>query len=203
MFDQERYQNACAQLILGQEKWEEIIAMTENTSAKKRLSRPVKTILIAAACVAALTVTAMAAPAVQRLFLTYTITYRNADSTTAFTLPTLALEEREGRNILTVDDVETDVTDAFAQDGQYTMVVDGATITVKPDGWVEVQMAGSQESGPITYTFNLKEDAPVTGVGSVRSDPAASDDANIGTYSIVTDQNGEVVIAESGPLVFP
>lgn len=200
MFDQERYRNACAQLTLGQEKWEEIIAMTENTSAKKRLSRPVKTILIAAACVAALTVTAMAAPAVQQLFLTYTITYRNADTQTAFTMPTLALEQREDRSILTVDGEETDVTDAFTQDGQYVLDLDQATVTVKPDGWVEVQMAGGGESGPITYTFNLTEDAPVTGVGNVKIATEGDVDSDaFGSYEVTVDENDNIQVTGQTP----
>lgn len=200
MFDKERYQNACAHLNLGQEKREEIITMVENTSAKKRLSRPVKAILIAAACVAALTVTAMAAPAVQQLFLTYTITYVDDSTQTAFTMPTLTLEQREDRSILTVDGVETDVTDVFAQDGQYTMVVDGATITVKPDGWVEVQMAGGGESGPITYTFNLNEDAPLTGVGNVKiaTEGGADNDA-MGSYEVTVDDNDNIQVTDYAP----
>lgn len=200
MFDQERYQNACARLTLGQEKWEEIIAMTENTSAKKRLSRPVKTILIAAACVAALTVTAMAAPAVQQLFTTFTITYVDDSTQTAFTMPTLALEQREDRSILTVDDVETDVTDAFAQDGQYVLDLDQATVTVKPDGWVEVQMAGGGESGPITYTFNLNEDAPLTGVGNVKIATEGDVDSDaFGSYEVTVDENDNIQVTGQTP----
>lgn len=200
MFDQERYQNACARLTLGQEKWEEIIAMTENTSAKKRLSRPVKTILIAAACVAALTVTAMAAPAVQQLFTTFTITYVDDSTQTAFTMPTLALEQREDRSILTVDGEETDVTDAFAQDGQYVLDLDQATVTVKPDGWVEVQMAGGGESGPITYTFNLNEDAPLTGIGNVKiATEGDVDSGAMGSYEVTVDENDNIQVTGQTP----
>lgn len=200
MFDPKRYQNACAQLRLGHDKWEEIIAMTENTSAKKRLSRPMKTILIAAACVAALTVTAMAAPAVQQLFTTFTITYRNADSQTVFAMPTLTLEEREGRNILTVDGAETDVTDAFARDGQYTTVVNAHTITVKPDGWVEVQTAGDEETGPITYTYCLQDGNAAPGVGDVNLITDGSpEDAAFGSYSVSVDEDGNIEVADYAP----
>lgn len=200
MFDKERYQNACAHLNLGQEKREEIITMVENTSAKKRLSRPVKTILIAAACVAALTVTAMAAPAVQQLFLTYTITYVDDSTQTAFTMPTLALEQREDRSILTVDGQETDVTDAFARDGQYVLELDQATLTVKPDGLVEVQMAGGGESGPITYTFNLHEDAPLTGVGNVKIATEDNVDSDaFGSYEVTVDENDGIQVTDYAP----
>lgn len=197
MFDPKRYQNACAQLRLGQEKWEEIITMTENTRAKKRLSRPVKTILIAAACVAALTVTAMAAPAVQQLFTTYTITYRNADSQTAFTMPTLTLEKREDRSILTVDGLETDVTDAFAQDGQYAMAVDGHTITVQPDGWVTVEAPGEED---ITYTFRLQDGEATPGVGEVNLiTDGTPEDAAFGSYQVSVDENGNIEVADYAP----
>ena len=201
MFDPKLYRNACDRLCLDAEKLEEIIAMTENTNTKRRLSRPMKTVLIIAACVAALTVTAMAAPVVQRLFTTYTITYRSSDSSTDFTVPSIQLEERDGRNILTVNDLETDVTDAFAQDGQYVMNVDGADITVKPDGQVEITMATGEDSGPITYTFNLRSDDDVSSVGVVSLDPDALEDVKMGSYSIVTDESGEVIIAASKPLL--
>lgn len=200
MFDPNAYQNACAQLSLGRDKREEIITMTENTSAKKRLSCPMKTVLIAAACVAALTVTAMAAPAVQQLFTTFTITYRNADSSTAFTMPTLILTEQGGRHILTVDDLETDVTDAFAQDGQYVMVVDGTTITVKPDGWVEVEAAGDQTSGPITYSYRLQDGEAAPGVGDVNLiTDGTPEDAAFGSYSVSVDENGDIEVADYAP----
>ncbi len=198
MFDRENYQNACAQLSLGQEKLEEMIAMTENTKAKKRLSRPMKTVLIAAACVAALSVTAMAAPAVQQLFTTYTITYRTSGSSTVFTLPTLSMEERDGRSILTVDDEEFDMTDSFAQNGQYKMNADGADITVTPDGWVTILM-DTGEDGPITYTFNLNAQDGDSLPASIQVDGAEAL-TEVGIYSISTDENGSVAVVESEPL---
>lgn len=203
MFDQERYQTACARLSLGQEKLEEMISMTENTKAKKRLSRPLRAALIAAACVAALTVTAMAAPAVQQLFTTYTITFRNSNSTTAFTLPTLALEEHDGRSILTVNGLETDVTDAFAKDGKYVANVDGVDLTVQPDGWVTANMDTDKDTGPVTYTFNLNAGDDVSSMGTVRVDLSTSDETEVGFYNIVTDENGSVVVVESEPLYLP
>ncbi len=194
MFDKKSYQNACDRLTLDAEKLEEIIAMTENTSTKRRMSRPMKTVLIAAACVAALTVTAMAAPAVQQLFMTYTITYRNADSSTVSVMPTLTLTETDGRSILTVDGLETDVTDAFAQDGQYTTVVDGSTITVKPDGWVKVEAPGDED---VTYTFNLlSADADSTFI-SVDGEELTG--GELGQYKVTTDENGSIEVTELDP----
>lgn len=201
MFDPNQYRTDCARLTLGAEKLEEIITMTENTK-KKPMSRPMKAALIAAACVAALTVTAMATPAMQQLFTTYTITFRSADSATAYTLPTLALEERDGRSILTVNDLETDVTDAFAKNGQYEMNVDGADITVKPDGWVTVTMATNEDTGPITYTFSLNAQDSDGLPTSIQVDDSEAL-TEVGFYSISTDENGAVVVVESEPLYLP
>lgn len=65
MFDREEYRRACSGLTLGREKIEEMIAMTENGN-KKRVMRPVRVVLLAAALAAVLGVTALAAnPAVQ------------------------------------------------------------------------------------------------------------------------------------------
>ncbi len=192
MLDRENYRKDCARLTLGREKMEEIIAMTENTP-KKGLRRPVKIALIAAACVAALSVTAMAAPAVQQLFTTFTITYRDSNTQTAFVVPTLTLEEREGRDILTVDGEETDVTDAFAEDGQYAFTVDQADITVKRDGWVEITMAGDEESGPITYTFQLQGEAPITSVDSPRAKAnVVAEDGLEDAYLVTADESGAI-----------
>lgn len=201
MFDPNQYRTDCARLTLGAEKLEEIITMTENTK-KKPMSRPMKAALIAAACVAALTVTAMATPAMQQLFTTYTITFRSADSATAYTLPTLALEERDGRSILTVNDLETDVTDAFAKNGQYEMNVDGANIVVKPDGWVTVTMDTGEDTGPITYTFSLNAQDSDGLPTSIQVDDSEAL-TEVGFYSISTDENGAVVVVESEPLYLP
>lgn len=201
MFDPHQYRNDCARLTLGAEKLEEIITMTQDAK-KKTTRRPMKAALIIAACVAALTATAMAAPAVQQLFTTYTITFRNSDSVTAFTLPTLALEERDGRSILTVDDLETDVTDAFAKNGQYELKVDGANIVVKPDGLVEVTMTGDGADDIITYSLDLNAQ---DGDGLPTSIQVDGGEAltQVGIYSISTDENGAVVVVESEPLYLP
>ncbi len=176
MFDKESYRDVCAQLTLGQEKLEEIITMTENTK-KKGLSRPVKTVLIAAACVAALTVTAFAAPAVQQLFTTITITYRGGEGMeTAIAIPPMNLAERDGHTILTVDEEEIDVTDAFATDGKYTFERDGAAITVSSDGWVDI---ATEDGMPMSYGFNLYGKVPSSGADDPRVDAAPMEEAEL------------------------
>ena len=184
MFDTKTYRDACAHLTLGTEKLEELISMTENTNNKKRLSRPAKTALIAAACVAALCVTAFAAPAVQKMFMSFsfTVTDRsgNVGDAQMFVCPDLALEKRDGKDILTVNDEEIDVTDAFAKDGKYVLEEEDATVTVTPDGEVTVDMETSD--GPVTYSFSLTGD-------TVTLDGENLTGGEIGSY-MITDQNG-------------
>lgn len=200
MFDPKEYREACAHLTVGTEKLEEMIAMTENTNTKKHLSRPIKTVLIAAACVAALCITAFAAPAVQKLFMTATITVTdsNGDPQTSqmFVFPDLTLENRDGKDILTVDDQEIDVTDAFAKDGKYVMELDQATVTVKPGGEVTVEMATSD--GPMVYSFNLtEEDGQLP--SSVTVEGEVLNGGEIGTYIVATDENGEMEVSTYTP----
>jgi len=187
MHDLNNYRETCAQLTLDAEKLEEIITMTENTNKKNRFSRPMRTVLIAAACVAALCVTAMAAPAVQNLFMSFSITLTdpsgNAQNAQMFVCSDMALEKWDGKDILTVNDREIDVTDAFAKDGKYVLEEEGAVITVHPDGQVEVSMGG------IVYTFALGEEVPVVIKGI-----EAPEDAETGNY-IVTGQNSGMEIS--------
>lgn len=203
MFDPKEYREACAHLTVGTEKLEEMITMTENTNTKKHLSRPIKTVLIAAACVAALCITAFAAPAVQKLFMSATITFTdyNGDSQTAqmFTCPDLTLENRDGKDILSVDGEEIDVTDAFAKDGQYVMELDQATVTVKPDGEVTVEMTTAD--GPVVYSFNLSEDDGnlSSSVGTVTVEGDVLTGGEVGIYSVITDENGEMVVTDYSP----
>ena len=102
MFDPRSYREACDRMTLDAEKIEEMIAMTENTS-KKTVRRPARVALLAAAVVAALGITASAAelPAVQEFFATIFVTV--ASDGAGLNLPSVAVEEREGRSILLVD----------------------------------------------------------------------------------------------------
>ena len=105
MFDPRSYHEACDRMTLSAEKIEEMIAMTENTS-KKTVRRPARVALLAAAVVAALGITASAAelPAVQEFFATIFVTV--ASDGAGLNLPSVAVEEREGRSILLVDGEE-------------------------------------------------------------------------------------------------
>ncbi len=150
MFDPKKYRNACGRLTLGAEKLEEMIAMTENK--RKAPKRVWRVALIAAACVAALCVTAFAAVPAVREFFGYTITIQTDGDAAPITLPTMQLEDRDGRSILTVNGEEIDVTDAFAKDGKYALERDGITVTVNADGWVDAETADGE---PISVSYNL------------------------------------------------
>lgn len=172
MFDTKTYRDACAHLTLGTEKLEELISMTENTNNKKRLSRPAKTALIAAACVAALCVTAFAAPVIQNLFTTYTVTMKDGDSSN-IVAPVIQTYNEDGHNYLVVDDETIDITEALEKEGTFkTQTKDGAEVHVNKDGWVSVS------SGDFQYSF----------------DPAASNAPDAGQFFITEGENGEVCI---------
>ncbi len=153
--------------------------MTENRNVKRR-KITWKVALIAAVCVAALTVTAFAAvPAVQQFFTTYTITYHSGDNMeSAIVVPPMSLTEQGGRTVLTVDDKEIDVTDSFAKDGKYVFEQDGSTITVYADGEVDIMTA---DSDPMSFGFNLydKTHASVTVPQDPQVDAAPAGEAEL------------------------
>lgn len=161
MFDRESYQRACSGLRLGQEKLEEMIQMTENQK-KGRAVRPVRVVLLAAALAAVLGVSALAAnpevaEQVQNFIFGYTLTFTSLEGSdmeagvamegsvetnvmAAMTLPPMAYEVRDGRNILTIDGEERDVTEAMEKDGCYETKGEGYSLKLMPDGTVLVDL---------------------------------------------------------------
>jgi len=178
VFELETYRDDCARLTLGQEKLEEMISMTEKTN-KKRLTRPVRTVLLTAALAAALGTAALAAnPEVVekvQMFFGYTVTFTAADGSELESgvvsvpsnpavdivaggqLPSMAFEVREGRSILTLDGEEINVTEAMEKDGYYQTVGEGYTLRVLPDGTAVANLDNATEDG-ITLTFALGAD---------------------------------------------
>lgn len=178
MFDPKTYQHDCARLTLDAEKLEEMIAMTENTK-KKPMSRAMKTVLIAAACVAALVVTAMAAPAIQSIFTTYTITMKDGDNTNV-TIPVIQTYAEDGHNYLVVDGETIDITQAMEKDGTFsTQTKDGHQVNVAKDGWVSVS------GGDVDYTFNP----------SAGADGKAENGGELATYQITEAENGAIEVS--------
>ena len=176
MFDQ--YKAACTRLTLGQDKLEEMISMTENTP-KKRLSRPIKTILIAAACVAALSITAFAASpagqeAIQRLFITVRV------------LPAVQSYTEDGHTYLVVDDETIDITQELEENGSYTLELeDDVRIDVDSDGWVTIQ------GDTTTYTYSITDGS----IASANSHPVPRS----AQYSITMGEDGEMSVEADTP----
>ena len=124
MFEPNQYRELCSELHVSEEKLEEVIQMTEQEK-KRKFHRPMRLGLVAAAVAAMLVVTAI---------MTYLTSLRDAavageawadssvnteEGTGGLRLPEASLEERDGRTILIVDGVETDVTQALTDQGEY------------------------------------------------------------------------------------
>lgn len=200
MFDPKLYREACDRMVLSAEKMEEMITMTENTS-KKTIRHPSRVAMVAAALVAALGITASAAelPAVQEFFASVFVTVTVADGTfEGLSVPTMAVEKREGRTLLILDQEEIDVTDALAKDGEYLYEGKGYEVRVDADG-VAVLTAYDDGGGNI-LSFSV---APNAGDGPVTYNVMAEGDEDpavqTGVFNIVTDGSGSVdVIDEEG-----
>lgn len=131
MFEPNQYRELCSELHVSEEKLEEVIQMTEQEK-KRKFHRPMRLGLVAAAVAAMLVVTVSAANS--EAIMTYLTSLRDAavageawadspvnteEGTGGLCLPEASLEERDGRTILIVDGVETDITDSLTQDGRY------------------------------------------------------------------------------------
>lgn len=174
MFDPRSYREACDALALDTEKIEEMILMTENSS-KKTHSRPARVALVAAAMAAALCVSAAAAelPAVKEFFATVFVTVKTDEGMlSGMNIPTMAVEEREGRTFLLLDEEEIDVTDAIADGGEY--LYEGEDFTVRVDA-----------DGEATLTVPCGEDGKAI---SITTRPGMKDEK--ATYNVVTDSDG-------------
>ena len=134
MFEPNQYRELCSELHVSEEKLEEVIQMTEQEK-KRKFHRPMRLGLVAAAVAAMLVVTVSAANS--EAIMTYLTSLRDAavageawaawadssvnteEGTGGLRLPEASLEERDGRTILIVDGVETDVTQALTDQGEY------------------------------------------------------------------------------------
>ena len=122
MFEPNQYRELCSELHVSEEKLEEVIQMTEQEK-KRKFHRPMRLGLVAAAVAAN-----------SEAIMTYLTSLRDAavageawadspvnteEGTGGLCLPEASLEERDGRTILIVDGVETDVTQALTDQGEY------------------------------------------------------------------------------------
>ena len=146
MFDHNAYRERCSELHVSEEALQEVIEMAEQKQ-KKPVRRPLRVGLIAAVVTVALMATVSAANPEALEWLSATIRssasigdYREeivmddtGETITALRLPDTAVEERDGRIILTVDGEETDITEAMERDGGYlwTREDEGAKVSVQ------------------------------------------------------------------------
>lgn len=209
MFDRSSYCKDCARMTLGADKIEEMISMTENQE-KKALRFPKRAALVAAALAGALCLTAAAAevPAVQKFFSTVFVTISAKDGVaTGLIIPSVAVEEREGRTLLIVDGEETDVTDALTKDGKYLYKGDGFEVEVDEHGEAIVTAYGSDgtvvsystqtpEGQDVVYTVTGEDEngQPVTFLTS----DDAEDVVSWGEYNVVVDPSGAMEVAPAG-----
>ena len=117
MFEPNQYRELCSELHVSEEKLEEVIQMTEQEK-KRKFHRPMRLGLVAAAVAAMLVVTVSAANS--EAIMTYLTSLRDAAvAGEAWADSPVNTEERDGRTILIVDGVETDVTQALTDQGEY------------------------------------------------------------------------------------
>lgn len=212
MFDPNSYCNACAKMTLGADKIEEMIVMTENQEKEARRF-PKRAALVAAALAAALCITAAAAevPAVQEFFATVFVTISTKGGVAAgLNIPSVAVEEREGRSILIVDGEETDVTDALAREGGYLYEGDGFQVAVDENGVAVVTSYGddgttvswsteggaTQDGAVYTVTADDEDESyhNYTIIGEVEGAEFPAEADSMGTYEITTDGDGVISV---------
>lgn len=198
------YCEACDRLTLDAGKIEEMIIMTENQE-KKAHRFPKRAAPVAAALAAALCVTAAAAevPAVQKFFTSIFVTITvKGEEVNGFNIPSVAVEERDGRSILVVNGEETDITEALAKDKEYLYEGDGFQVAVDENG-VAVVTAYGTDGTEITYsTEDLSGGTAIYEVTSdlemeeVRVQAVDGDGGgfDLAEYEIVADQNGAVTV---------
>ena len=141
MFDPREYREVCRELRAPEKKIEEIIAMTEQRTHKRRF-RALGTGLAVCAAAATMVVGVAAAnpEAAQEFFahITSVVTVGEfrRDLTTEVELPQATVENRDGRAILVVDGEETDVTDQLESTGRYTRAAssDGTQVDITVEG---------------------------------------------------------------------
>lgn len=183
MFDPKLYREACRELKAPEEKIEEIIAMTENTSKKK--IRPLRAALICAAAAAMMVVSVAAAnpegvlefvtqiAAVVRIDEYRTeLTTTDGEQVTVFSIPEAEVQERDGRAILVLNgEDEEDITDALNVLGKYTCTKNSGsssialTVDGTVDDWTIVMQVGGADSA--VYTFKKDEKGNVVASAEV------------------------------------
>ena len=194
MSDPKLYREACRELAAPEDKIEEIITMTENTS-KKRI-RPLRTALICAAAVAMMVVSVAAAnpEGVQEFFYEIMsavqvddyrtdITTTSGEQVVVFSVPEALVENRDGRAILVVNgEDKADITDALAKTGRYAYEENSsetklsAVVEGTAEVWTIDLTIGCPERDGIVYKFTKDSDGNVV---VISENPEGKDMENI------------------------
>ena len=159
MFDPQVYREACGKMTVPQDKLEEMIAMTK--TQQKKVRRPFRAALIAAAAVAMMAVGVGAAnpEAVQELFVHIAAVVRvdeyrqemvtsEGESITVLNNPEVNVENRDGQAVLTVDEEEVDITQALEEQGTYVYEK-----TTPQNTKLCVEVTGSAEKWEMTVSM--------------------------------------------------
>lgn len=207
MFDPKLYHEACRELRAPEEKIEEILTMAKNGNTKKQI-RPVRTLLVAAAAIAMMAVGVSAAnpEAMQGIFARITtvvcvdefrqeMATTDGEEITVFSVPKIEIKDQDGRAVLIIDEEQTDITDALAQEGSYvyeknTQEGTSLTVSVKGSGaedWtMEVSM---RENGQEAFSYRTESGEDSLGIGTaVEGMP--------GDWSVNVEENSGNISAE-------
>ena len=205
MFDPRLYREACRELTAPEEKIEEIITMTEKTSRKH--VRPLRTALIAAAAVAMMVVSVAAAnpegvqeflyeimSAVQVDDYHTELTTTGGEQINVYSIPEAAVENRDGRAILTLDGEDiADITDVLKTEGYYTYESTSgeSRLIVRVGGtaekWTATVKIGDTD-GPV-YTFS--SDSEGNGSASAPTVPVEAEDGSYVSTTVTVHDSEE------------
>ena len=205
MFDPKLYREACRELRAPEDKIEEIIAMTEKTN--KKHIRPLRTALIAAAAVAMMVVSVAAANPEMVEDLTYRIasiirvdkyrmemTTEDGEQINVYSIPEAAVENRDGRAILTLDGEDiADITDVLKTEGYYTYESTSgeSRLIVRVGGtaekWTATVKIGDTD-GPV-YTFS--SDSEGNGSASAPTVPVEAEDGSYVSTTVTVHDSEE------------
>lgn len=177
MFDPQVYREVCGKMTVPQDKLEEMIVMTQ--TKEKKVRRPFRAALIAAAAVAMMVVGVGAAnpEAVQELFVQIATVVRvdeyrqemvtsEGESITVIDIPKVNVENRDGQAVLIVDEEELDITQALAEQGNY--VYEKTTpqdtklcveVTGTPEQWEMTVSMEEEGKQAVFFTVNSEESA--------------------------------------------
>lgn len=148
MFDPKKYCEVCRELRAPEKKIEEIIAMTEHHTQKRRFRTLGAGLAVCAAAATMVVGVAAANPeAAQEFFAHITsvvtvgefrrdLTTEDGERVTVLDLPQATVKNRNGRAILVVDGEETDITEQLEVVGSYTREAssDGTQVTLTVEG---------------------------------------------------------------------